>query len=251
MDYGFLDRQVVTNLKDSVVGKVCNNKCNGTGVLFENNVIVDCVCIKEFLSKVKYLGAGIPKKYWDFNLRNLLGKFEVDNRISIELIKNYCKKVSDMVKEGVGLYLQGESGLAKSALAYYILKEALKQNIICYSIRMSHLSELLYDSQRDEIKLSKVEWIREEVELLMIDEIDKDYKVDSTVSFVGNQVNMFFSDMYDCGKSLIVTSNVPKTGLSGIQADNVIDRLSELADIVFIGESYRKANEAVNKIMKV
>jgi len=84
----------------------------------------------------------------------------------------------------------------------------------------------------------------------MIDEIEKDYKVGSLDQFAGIQLNEFFSMLYEKKKALIITSNIPKSELRNIHADNVVDRLEELVDIVFTGQSFRKPNIALNTLME-
>jgi DNA replication protein DnaC len=247
---GIITKERVEAIKTSILGKFCNGVCNSTGVIFDGESFQDCTCVKEFNRVIKLSKAGIPKKHWEFDLRNLTSPFVEENKVSLGILKMYCKKIIKMTDEGVGIFLQGESGLAKSALAYYILKEAIKQNILCYSIRMSHLSELLVNSLRNENDLDVVNWLKNDVKLLLIDEIEKDYKIDNPNSFMGSQVNTFFSDIYDMQKSLIVTSNIPKKNLKQVHASNVADRLHELVDVILVGESYRKPGEFLNRIMK-
>ena len=154
-----------------------------------------------------------------------------------------------MIDQGVGLYLQGKSGLAKSALAFYMLREAQLQDYECYCIRMSQLTKTVFESLEDPSKREFLRWLKSGVQLLCIDEIDKDYKISSTDGFAGNQINEFFGDIYNSRKAIIVTSNLSKKDLLTVHAPNVVDRLSELADVVFVGESYRKPDAAITKIL--
>lgn len=246
----FVRAEDVQSLKKEIVGKFCNGTCKGLGTVLAGDTFEDCSCVKEFAQKVKYLEANIPRKYWNFSFRFLLKKFEEDNQISLSIIKKYADKVEEMAQEGVGLFIQGKSGLAKSALSYYILKEALKKGVVCYAVRMSNLTRLLYDSLNDEVAKDQLEYLQEKVQLLLIDEIEKDYNIKSTDSFTGAKVNEFFGVLYDRQKALIVTSNKPKALLKETHAENVVDRLNELGDVVLVGESYRKPSDALQKIME-
>lgn len=248
----FVEVDAVEQLKETLIGKFCKGKCGGSGALLSGGVFSDCDCVKEFNVQLAYTSANIPKKYWGFSYRNLLKTFEEANQISLNIIKSYTQNVNDMVSEGVGLYIEGESGLAKSSLGCYILKEGVRREEVCCCIRMSQLSKMLVENsfKKDPDIEARLSWIKKNVSLLMIDEIDKEYKVDNPNSYQGSVVNDFFGYIYDSKKALIVTSNKPKAELQGIHADNVIDRLEELVDIIVVGTSFRGQNEALTKILK-
>jgi len=246
-----LDKFQVDLLRKEIIGKSCNNACLGAGCKLENGVFVDCSCVREFTLKCKYAGAGVPKKYWDFTFRVLLKAFIDENAAALTVLKKYVEKIEDLTSKGVGLYIQGALGLAKSSLAFYIVKEALKKDITSYSIRMSQLTKLLIDATKDSSKQALVDWIKADVKLLYVDEIEKDFNVSDPTHFYGMHVNDFFGLAYDTKKSLILTSNLPKTGLRGIHADNIIDRFEELADVLLVGESFRRPGEALQQILGI
>ena len=244
----FVSSEEIKRLKDQVIGKICGGKCE-QGALLVNKVFQDCECLIEFKKQFKFVCASIPRKYWNFTLDDLLPAFVSSNNDALSLVKGYLEKVEEMVEQGVGLYIQGKSGLAKSAIASYILKEAQLKGYECYCIRMSQLTKTVFESLDEPEKRDLLKWMKDRVQLLLIDEIDKDYKVQNVEGFAGNQINEFFGDVYNSRKALIVTSNLSKKDLSKVHALNVVDRLSELADIVLVGESYRKPNAAFEKIL--
>jgi DNA replication protein DnaC len=245
----FVTPDDVKRLKDQVIGKLCAGKCEGTGTLLFDKVFHDCDCLIEFRKQLEFACASIPRKYWNFTLQDLLPAFCTSNEIALKLVEGYIHKIGDMVEQGVGLYIQGKSGLAKSAIASYILKEAQLKGYECYCIRMSQLTKTIFESLDEVEKRSLLKWIKDSVQLLLIDEVDKDYRVQNVEGFAGNQINEFFGDIYNSRKALIVTSNLSKKDLSKVHALNVVDRLSELADIVLVGDSYRKPNDALEKIL--
>jgi len=244
----------VEELKKSIIGVVCNNKCQGTGVITEKVEgtlqFNDCKCVDDFKWHCGLQSANIPKKYWDFNLKDLLKKFVKENNVALGLIDGYSKQCDEMIKEGVGLYIQGTNGLAKTALSCYILKEFIKKEKRAYFIRMSRLTTLIFESMRDEGAKKKIDFIRKNVQILVIDEIEKDYKVDDTSSFSGVHVSEIFDDLYETKKCLIVTSNLPKKELGKIHSASVVDRLRELVDIPLIGETFRGMQDKKSIILK-
>lgn len=237
-------------LKNTIIGKVCNNTCSGKGAILKDGAFIDCICVEDFKRKVKFSQAGIPKKYWDFDLRNLTKEFMDSNKISLNILKKYSSKIKEMTENGVGLYIQGDFGLAKTALSYYVLKEGLKSNLICYAISMSHLTKILYNISAEE-NMEKIERIKSKVNLLVIEEIEKDYNIDKSTSYLGSLVNDFFRALYDNKKSIIINSNLSKKALrdAEIHASNLVDRFEELVDVILVGKSFRKQNENLKLII--
>jgi DNA replication protein DnaC len=240
----------IESLRDSIIGKFCKNKCDGKGAILEKGVFTNCTCVVEFEKKLRLIQANIPKKYWDFDLRNLTKEYSENNKIPLAIIKSYTSKIKEMVEKGIGLYIQGTVGLAKTALSYYILKEAIKQDIVCYSISMSRLTQLLFGISVESNK-DRIDWIINRVDLLVIEEIEKDYNVEKSNTFIGALVNDFFRSVYDNKKALLINSNLSKQGLrdSKVHAHNITDRFEELVDIVLTGHSYRKQDENLKQIL--
>jgi len=245
----FLNDVDVNKLKDKYVGKVCVNKCQSSGVILENRTFIDCECMVEYKKYLSFLNAGINDRYWNFGYKDLEKKFVKDNTLALRYINAYREKLDKMIEKGVGIYIQGKPGLAKSAIAYLILKEAIAKNYTCYSIRMSKLTNLTCESVNDTEKKDMLDWLINDIDLLLIEEIDKDYKIADTNKWAGKNINEFFGDLYNSRHSLIVTSNIPRNELKGIQADNVIDRLAELIEVSFVGVSYRKFESYLKKML--
>lgn len=243
----FITQETVAQLHNSIIASCAI--CGGTGANLQDSIFLDCNCVQEFKRQVGLTGAGIPRKYWDFLLEHLLPRFREDNRVSLDILQKFCINIEKSVNNGIGLYIQGVSGVAKTSLAFYILKEALSKNIPSYGIRLSQLTKLIYESTMDDNKKDHLNFIKNETKLLLIDEIEKEFSIDDTSRFMGSQVNDFFSYVYDSQKSLIVTSNVPKEELRKVHAFNIIDRLQELIDVVFVGESFRGSSGALQKLM--
>lgn len=250
-----LSEEVVSKLRADIVGKFCQGQCGGSGSLLikkEGLVeFVDCNCIKEFRKQAVLIKANIPPKHWDFSLRNLTAVFLNDNREEVDLIKNYCNNIQAVVDAGAGLFIQGISGLAKSALAYYILKKALDSNIEGYTVRMSTLTTYLLESFKDDKIKQLLDWIKQDVRILVIDEIDKDYKISRVDTFSGLHVNEYLSYLYDKKVALVVTSNTPfvRTELERVHAPNIVDRFMELTPITLTGESYRGRGSLLEQIL--
>ena len=250
MQSPFLTKDDSSSTRKACIGVVCKNICDETGTTFDGNVFSNCICVDEFNKRVQLIGAGIPRRYWKFSFDDLLSKFKERNTRSLNLLIEYCNCIKIMVEGGSGLYIQGREGLAKSALAFFILRNALAEGLICYSIRMSQITKLIFESLSSSEKKEQLDWIRNEVQLLFIDEIEKDYKISDPTSFSGTHVSEFFGDIYDRQIAIIVTSNVPRKELTKVQSISVVDRLSELVEVTLLGDSFRSQNAALEKIVK-
>jgi DNA replication protein DnaC len=239
----WLKPDIVNELRSSIVGQDCG--CDGSGGIFKDGNILDCSCMEKFKWTIQLLNAGIPKRYWDFDIENdLTPKFKKENETSIKIITKYGKDIQELTKQGVGLFIEGMGGTAKSASAYWIMKQALKQGISCYSTRMSTISNLLRGTIDNKDSEDLVLWMEDKVELLMIDEIEKDNKASDMHSITGTWVNEFFSNIYNRNTSLIVVSNISMKMLGSSQAANVVDRFNELIPVIMVGDSYRSDKRA-------
>lgn len=248
----FIRPEDVKRLKLEHIGKTCNNKCNGTGTFLESNHWTDCECVLAFRHQIELLSANIPKKFWSFTLADLNEKFKNDNKDSLQIIYKFYELFEESLKEGVGLYLQGVSGLAKTAIASDILRYGLNHNKVGYFIHMSEIPKMLMREDIDGNK-EKLKWILDDVEILVIDEVEKVYKLDNTTtSLAGTQFNEYFRKLYDSNKTIIVTSNMSKQHLkdSGAHADNILDRLNALIDVIFTGDSFRNQNNTILQLLK-
>ncbi len=145
----FLTKDRITDIKNDTIGIVCSNSCSYTGSILVGNIIKDCSCLIEFKKRINFLGAEVPEKYWDFTYANLLGDFKEENHTTLATIKVFSDKLAEMTLGGYGLYIQGASGLAKSALAAYIVKAAIRARIVSYFTSMPRLSKLILDANKE------------------------------------------------------------------------------------------------------
>lgn len=244
----WLSSEEVNELREATVGVVCNGKCDGSGayILYEGEVgnIHDCLCMSVFKERVRITSAGIPRRYWEFTFDQLSKAFIEKNATATEVIQRYIQNINVMVSDGVGIYFCGGKGVAKTAISCLIMKAALSHGWSSYMIPFSQLTSMIRSSIEDESLRMKLAWLRDEVDLLVVDEIDKDFNAADTSSYTGTYVNDFFRNIYDRKASLIVTANLDKRKLLGKQASNVVDRFNELIEVPLVGESYRTSTKA-------
>ena len=109
---------------------------------------------------------------------------------------------------------------------------------------MLPFSELSKDETEMEAQLlwrrRRYEYLTKTVKVMVVDEIEKIAESHFKESkFTGANVSEFFDVLYSHNRSLIVISNRALRDLKGIIPASMMDRLSELQQVPFLGESFR------------
>lgn len=223
--------------------KKCVN-CEGKRVLITHKdggvEFVDCLCVGRDAWEYKLNAANVPEKYRNFQLDNLSDTFKKENKEDLQIVLDYLEHLDIQIEEGRGLFFQSDPGLAKSSLAAVIVRHALEMGVTCYMGRMSRYISMKFQALRDEEARDFVNWLVSEVDLLVIDEIEKVYMVGDNDAMTEILVSEFFGELYDNKKALIATSNLPRKDLGKLPS-HLLDRFDEMiTDVVFVGESFRK-----------
>ena len=135
-----------------------------------------CECRKVFHLEMKKVKANIPFKYINFELKDVTHQAIKTEK---ELVKSYIKSQAKYYKEGRGLYMWGQPGLAKTALGTIILSYALRKGYSAHYIEFQDLAEFYTKAwdfsgdERREIKEDYDEKINH-VDFLMIDNLGQE-----------------------------------------------------------------------------
>jgi len=141
---------------------------------FCHGVDFECSCYRDYNLEVLKVKANIPMKYRKATLYHIKSP---DCKKQVINIGNYIKKINEFRKKGVGLYLWGIEGTAKTYLACVVLVCALKNNYSAYFTTMDDIMDIAvkpkfgkfdeYNSFQDTVYKS---------EFLCIDDIGFSYK---------------------------------------------------------------------------
>lgn len=239
MEYGYVTDSAVSLLASSLIGKICSNRCNGTGAYIEDGRFKDCACVTEFKWRVRLIGANIPRISWDWTLDKVLPAWKKKNVFGLQIIRRYIDNLDEVAKIGGGLFIQGASGTGKSIIASIILQEVLKKDYTGYYITMSDLTRLVVDSMFKEEEQERFLWIKNKAKFLVIDELDKMLALKDKERASNIYLSDLFTYLYDRAVCLIAVSDVPKRNLHNVYAENIRDKFSSLVDVVLHGESFR------------
>lgn len=204
------------------------SECNGKGCQ---------VCAEKFGIYYKMANAGVPTKFYEFELNDY-------TRCSTakEKIVKYLSKIKEANKRGIGLYLYGDRGLGKSLIESIIIKEALRKG---YTAQYTTLGETVmmfgdgfYNREARDLYQKKVL----QVDFLVIDDIDKTFKSEKS-----NYVPAAFDQLIRtrCNELLptIVSSNQKKSEIFSQKDSFCASALSLLAEhlleVTFLGQDKR------------
>jgi len=222
--------------------------CKKDGIKLVDNKLSPCDCLKDFDLHIRLTEANIPRRNWEFDFRYLSQDFKTQNAKELKLFTLYITNIEANVLQGNWLLLQGGNGLAKSAICSYICRVAIQRGFKGHMIRLSHLTEILFNQYSDPKTRELVRFLEKDVQLVVVDEMDKDSGLKEGSSAPGSRISQIFGDWYDRKVSVIMVSNVPKSGLKLIHSTSVMDRVNEAVDIVVTGESFRKKELAEQRI---
>jgi DNA replication protein DnaC len=145
---------------------------------------------------------GIPKVHWG-------ASWEKVSERPRQLLASYRQQLVPMICKGQGLYLWGNYGRGKSALAAVFCKEWLgNTGQPCYWIRHQQYASILFDKPMYNDLYTVEEWC-ETVYLLVIDE----FQVRDNVAFKETAIEELIRRRADKKQCTIITSNVTPTDL--------------------------------------
>lgn len=172
--------------------------------------IEPCKCATQEISRRRITDAGIPKRFYEWDLRNLQRDFRIKNKDSLEIVKNYVNHLPKRIREGKGLWVSAPAGLGKNSLLCYILRLALEKNYRAYYAKAQRILSIKLDSWKDSESRNILYRLTEGSHIVAISDMEKgpigknldDFRVQNFYDVV--------SDIDDSKISLLISSNMPK-----------------------------------------
>lgn len=150
----------------------------------------------------------------------------------------YQKAIHICKNKGLGMYLFGDNGRGKTALAACILRAAATRSYSVYSTNLTEVVEKLFNNK---IKISFLK----EVDFLLIDDIGSErmMKADSEGTYVSEKANEIITEREKNLKSTLFTSNLKISELGQVgYSKKTIERIYSMSSRIFeieTPESYR------------
>jgi hypothetical protein len=190
------------------------NLCNGERsieIAVAGSIRIEiCKCATQAVALRRVEEAGIPKRFYDWDLRHLQKGFRLKNKESLYLVKRYINNISKNIKNGKGLWVSAPPGLGKNQLLCYILRLALERNYKAYYIKAQHIPSLRIDSWKDKEAKNIFYRLTESSNIVAVSDLDKGPVSLDLNSFRVQQFYDVVSSIDDCKISLLVSSNVTK-----------------------------------------
>jgi len=216
--------------------------CKGERVIEESGPngtrMCKCKCLHEFNKAYMFAHANIPIAFRELTSQDIAEEFKQKNVEHYKRAVLYNNQLQKALKEGFGLFVQGENGSGKSFIATIILKNALKAGYTGYFILMSDLIKITFEAMHNVDVRDDLEKVITQVDFLIIDEIDKGFQDQNDV--VQKMLLPLFKKRCDYFKKpLIVTSNVVKAEIDQTVGKTIAAMFTErLTEITFVG-NYR------------
>ena len=186
-------------------------------------------------SEKKKIKTGIPKRYQDMTLQNVVKRGIPDQTKSpFYVISQYIDNLPKMLNCGQGLLLRGDVGTMKTTLAVVIMYEVLELGGTAYFISMANLMDSLYSVSQEERQ--SLENKLKNVDLLVLDDLGLEYDK----GWVSVKIRALINYRFDNQKSVIITTNLG-SDIKNLYLKGMLDRIEASSMIVdFRGNSLRE-----------
>lgn len=244
-----LTDSVVRNFREQTVD-VCEI-CHGDRFICVENVddevLQKCKCISQFNRLCSLYSSGIPRLFHNFKLSDYEEPLLSQNKSSINQIKDFTRRFDDYKQKGLGLLMSGPSGTGKTSIASVVGKVLLREGYSVLYSKMRPFINRSFEALNDSYELDRLRTLVKEVDLIIIDEVDKYH--DSGNTMIEGFIESVFGTRYENIGPLIVIGNADREHLN--LPDFILDRFEEvLIDVPFIGESCRKKQTKKQEVME-
>jgi DNA replication protein DnaC len=206
--------------------------CDGSGFVVDeaSNTATDCRCRRGRIAKARAsrLEARIPGRYAGLTFEQLEGDMLSAFPEQIGVARRFATRINENLNEGKGIWMMGDPGTGKTALAMTISKAALNAGRTVAIYSLPRLLILIRDLMRESIKLDGgVLGLLDSlcsVDLLHIDDVG----AENTTDWAMEQLYSIVNTRYEDQRSIIVTTNLDPDTLAQEIGARTVSRLVEM-----------------------
>jgi DNA replication protein DnaC len=202
--------------------------CDGSGwIVGPENVARPCECRDALLAKRRTRGIRtvIPNRYRDVSLET--ARNDAVSPVVLDVIESYVDEIDHRLANGDGIWLWGEVGSGKTALAMLVSKRTLAagHSVAIYSLPKL-LARIRATYERDLGGDSYTAFFERltSVDLLHIDDLGAEKRSD----WVLEQLYAIVNERYEAKRSIVVTTNLDEDALSEQIGRRTVSRLIEI-----------------------
>lgn len=188
----------------------------------------------------RLLLANIPKKYWQYEWDKIKDDLNLDpdNQNYTQIVDEYLANIENKFKEGRGLYIAGAHGTSKTTTAILVAMQAMKEEFTGFYLHSTDIMNYVANGWKDDIKKEYWEYITEETNFLVIDDIARNFVVSEKERQILDRLFVYRTN--NC-LPILLTTNLTTTEIKDIFGESVISLFKESVDeISFVGEDVRQ-----------
>jgi DNA replication protein DnaC len=188
--------------------------------------------------KRHYSLANIPEKYFSFEFETIKTKLkETDNAESIAKIEKYFGSLDKAAKKGIGLYLCGEHGVAKTTIATIILKKAIAEDFRCFFAKSTEIVEFARSGWKNEDRKVFFDYIVNTVDFFVIDDVARLSEVTDAEKIHTDKI---FTKRDDLNLVTIMTANHIMDKNKSLFGEGLFSNFKErMIPVELFGDDYR------------
>lgn len=187
-----------------------------------------------------YIIANIPEKYFDFEFDKIIKRIlkTEENLDQVKRIQKYLKSVGIASEKGIGLYLSGPHGVAKTTISVIILKRAIELNYRCFFWKSSDIIEFIKSGWKNEYRRVFFDYVINAVDFLVIDDVARLFDLDDRSERL--YIDKIFTKRDDMNLSTIITANHALNENREMFGEALFSNFKErLIEVNLIGEDFR------------
>jgi DNA replication protein DnaC len=210
------------------VAQCPDGRCDGSGFLYDEDTrkARDCSCRPRRLArrKARKLAGVIPRRYQGVSFDR--APVTLIEPTVVREVRKYVDGLEANLRDGKGIWFEGDIGTGKTTLAMLISAEALKQghSVAIYSLpRLLGLLRETFDDD-SEASLSTLLERLAAVELLHI----ADVGAEQSSPWVLEQLYTIVNTRYEDGRAVVLTTNLSPPELQEQIGERTVSRITEM-----------------------
>jgi len=213
------------------------DRCHGIGIIqtkTPSGIRLDhCKCReKEILQKsLEY--ANIPKKYRKWDLRGLTKEFRRINHDALKIVQRYSDDLELNIRKSKGLWFSSPPGAAKSSIICSLLKSAIEKKYVAHYMKAYDLYDLQVRAYRDIEAREFLEYLRSDVQILAIEDLEKVYISKDWENFPNTMFFRLLGDIDDANIALLISSNDTRDSILEKFPPHIHSIFSNSKDVIF------------------
>ena len=202
--------------------------CDGSGFVVdvETNTASDCRCRPQRIAKVRAarLEARIPDRFRSISFEQLEGDSLASFPEQIRFVRRFAERIGENIEQGRGVWIMGNIGTGKTALAMLISKAAIESSSTTAIYSLPRLLNVIRRSIEDGVGLVRFLDRLSSVDLLHIDDVGAENRTDWALEQLYSIINARYEDR----RSIVMTTNLDPIELADQIGQRTVSRLVEM-----------------------